>query len=268
MSALHRFEQRLEALVTGAFARAFRSAVQPVEIASALQREVENSAQILSRQRRLAPNIFEIELSTTDFDRLSAYGETMSRELATMLQDYAEEQGYVFAGPLHLDFQRVEDLTTGRFHVRSHAAANVPTASDQRGSDQRGPDQRGPDHRNSEQQGSSPPPRTAHRLSLEVNGTRHPLHEPGLIVGRGSEADLRVDDPGVSRRHAEFRVQPAGDTVMVSVVDLGSTNGTLIGGRRVDHAVLSDGTTVQVGRTKIKLHIRPGVAAEPTGRGG
>jgi hypothetical protein len=106
VSALHRFEQRLEHLVTGAFARAFRSAVQPMEIAAALQREVDNSAQILSREKRLAPNDFVIDLSPTDFDRLSAYGETLSSELAQMLHEHAEEQRYLFAGAIQLRFQR------------------------------------------------------------------------------------------------------------------------------------------------------------------
>ena len=98
MGALHRFEQRLEQAVTGAFARAFRSAVQPMEIAAALQREVDNSAQILSRDRRLAPNDFTIDLSPTDYDRLSTYGETLSSELAAMLHEHAQEQHYMFAG--------------------------------------------------------------------------------------------------------------------------------------------------------------------------
>ena len=63
MGGLQRFEQRLERLISGAFARAFRSAVQPVEIAAALQRECDNNAQILSRDRRLVPNDFHVELS-------------------------------------------------------------------------------------------------------------------------------------------------------------------------------------------------------------
>lgn len=83
MGSLHRLEQRLEHMVTGAFARTFRSAVQPVEIASALQREVDNSAQVLSRDRRLAPNDFVIDLSPADFDRLSSFGDALSRSSPT-----------------------------------------------------------------------------------------------------------------------------------------------------------------------------------------
>ncbi|MEJ7630121.1 MAG: DUF3662 and FHA domain-containing protein [Nocardioidaceae bacterium] len=234
MSALHRFEQRLEHLVTGAFARAFRSAVQPMEIAAALQREVDNSAQILSREKRLAPNDFLIDLSPTDFDRLSAYGETLSGELAHMLHEHADEQRYLFAGAIALKFQRDDELTTGRFRVRSSAAADVTPAPGQSMTD------------------------TAVRraaVSLDLNGVRHPLEPPGLVIGRGSQADLRIDDPGVSRRHAEFRVQPGPDGTLVSIVDLGSTNGTLVNGSRVQHAILDDGSVVQLGGTTIRVHL-------------
>jgi FHA domain-containing protein len=233
VSALHRFEQRLEHLVTGAFARAFRSAVQPMEIAAALQREVDNSAQILSREKRLAPNDFLIDLSPTDFDRLAAYGETLSSELAQMLHEHADEQRYLFAGAIQLKFQRSEELTTGRFRVRSSAAADVTPAPGQPMSD------------------------TAVRraaVTLEVNGVRHPLEPPGLTIGRGTQADLRIDDPGVSRRHAEFRLA-AGPDPLVSVVDLGSTNGTLVDGRRIQHAILDDGSVVQIGGTTIRVHL-------------
>ncbi len=234
MSALHRFEQRLEQLVTGAFARAFRSAVQPMEIAAALQREVDNSAQILSRNKRLAPNDFLIDLSPTDFDRLSAYGETLSGELAQMLHEHADEQRYLFAGAIQLKFQRIDELTTGRFRVRSSAAADV-----------------------------TPPPGQSMtetavgraRATLELHGVRHPLQTPTLVIGRGSQADLRVDDPGVSRRHAEVRVQGGPVGPLVSIVDLGSTNGILVDGQRVQHAVLNDGATIQLGSTTMRLHL-------------
>jgi hypothetical protein len=234
VGALHRFEQRLEQVVTGAFARAFRSAVQPMEIAAALQREVDNSAQILSRDRRIAPNDFTIDLSPTDYDRLSTYGEALSGELAAMLHEHAQEQGYLFAGPIRMNFQRVDDLTTGRVRIRSSAHAQVTPAAGQPAGD------------------------TAVREAaafLDIAGTRHPLHPPGLVIGRGTGSDVRIDDPGVSRRHVEFRVQLAADGPHVSLVDLGSTNGTTVAGHRVQHAVLGDGSVVQIGATRIEVHV-------------
>ena len=125
MGMLQRFESRLEQAVSGAFAKAFRSAVQPVELAAALQREVDNSAQILSRNRRLVPNTFVIELSQVDHDRLQPYSETLTDELVEMLREHADEQHYVFAGPVAITFTQESDLVTGRFRVRSQAAAQV-----------------------------------------------------------------------------------------------------------------------------------------------
>ena len=230
MGALHRFEQRLEHAVTGAFARAFRSAVQPVEIAAALQRDVDNSVQILSRDRLLAPNSFTVELSATDYDRLAPYGQTLSDELAQMVRDHVAQQRYTLAGPLMISFERSEDLTTGRFRVRGQASATVTPADGQRMTD------------------------TAVRRApvvLEVNGVRHPLEPPGVVVGRGSEADLRINDPGVSRRHVEIRVQLNGNRISVEAVDLGSTNGTVGDGRRVQQALLHDGSSVLIGNTTL-----------------
>jgi len=230
VGVLHRFEQRLEHAVTGAFARAFRSAVQPVEIAAALQREVDNSVHILSRDRLLAPNSFVVELSATDYDRLAPYGQTLSDELAGMVRDHVAEQRYTLAGPLMISFERSEGLTTGRFQVRGQANATVTPADGQRMTD------------------------TAMRgapVVLEVNGVRHPLAPPGLVVGRGSEADLRINDPGISRRHIEIRVQVNGNRLSVEAIDLGSTNGSVVDGRRVQQALLHDGSTVLIGNTTL-----------------
>ena len=94
MGVLQSFERRLENMISGVFARAFRSAVQPVEISAALQREVDNNAQILSRDRRLVPNDFHVELSHTDLDRLAPYDSAMAKDMSTALQQYAEQQSY------------------------------------------------------------------------------------------------------------------------------------------------------------------------------
>ena len=248
MGMLQRFESRLEQAVSGAFAKAFRSAVQPVELAAALQREVDNSAQILSRDRRLVPNTFAIELSPLDTERLGPYAETLSRELTTMLQEYAGQQHYVFAGPVSIGFEQEDDLGTGRFRVRSRAAAKVEAVP-------RPPRAPAPAAAAPSTPPAAPPPasRPPAEVVLEVNGTRHPVVDR-VVVGRGTEADLRINDPGVSRRHAELR-REAGDLV---VEDLGSTNGTLVDGERVERRRLSDGATVRVGHTDLVVRIRTG----------
>jgi hypothetical protein len=231
VSGLQKFEQRLEAFVSGAFARAFRSAVQPVEIAAALQRECDNNTQILSRQRRMVPNDFHVELSPADMDRLAPYDSALVKELTTQLQEHGETQSYLFAGPITISFEAADDLTIGRFRVRSQAHASVISNA------------------------THTQVRRA-RAFLEVNGTRHPLQPPGLVVGRGTEADLRINDPGVSRRHTRFTVdESAAAGVSIEVQDLGSTNGMLVDGHRVASAAIRDGTEVKVGRTTMTVRV-------------
>lgn len=236
MGGLQRFEQRLEQAISGVFARTFRSAVQPVEIAAALQRELDNKAQVLSRQRRLVPNSFVVELSGGDLERLTPYDSALESELSEQLTEHAELQSYVFPGPVRIAFEPADDLGTGRFRVRSQAEAAV-TGHARRGNQ-----------------------RT--RAVLEVNGTQHPLQPPGLVVGRGSETDIRINDPGVSRRHAEFLITtptgtptPGSGPVHVEVHDMGSTNGIRVDGQKVARATLRDGSRVQVGHTSLVLRL-------------
>ncbi|KRF20528.1 hypothetical protein ASG90_18230 [Nocardioides sp. Soil797] len=234
MGGLQRFENKLEQMVSGVFARAFRSAVQPVEISAALQREVDNNAQILSRERRLVPNSFHVELSTSDLERLAPYDSTLASELTNSLRDHADEQSYVFPGPVKIEFEKADDLTTGRFRVRSSAQAKVTTnATDT-------------------QVGRA-------KVLIEVNGVRHPLNPPGLVVGRGTEAGLRINDPGISRQHIEFGIQqgrfPQDRSPELTVRDLGSTNGMQVDGHRVEQATLYNGSTVRIGNTTMTVLI-------------
>ncbi|MFY0409661.1 FhaA domain-containing protein [Solicola sp. PLA-1-18] len=230
---LQRFEQRLENVVTGAFARAFRSAVQPVEIAAALQREIDNHAQVLSRGRMLVPNDFTVELSPGDHDRLAPYGQTLEGELGNLVREHVTEQSYTLAGPLRIGFEQHDDLGTGRFRIRSQANAVVTPVAGQRMTET-----------------------AVHRapVVLEVNGVRHPLSPPGVVLGRGSEAELRINDPGVSRRHAQIKVTVTSQDVSVSVLDLGSTNGTVVDGQRVDgESPLRDGSQILLGNTTLTV---------------
>ncbi|MGH3457433.1 FhaA domain-containing protein [Aeromicrobium sp.] len=231
---LQRFEQRLETAVTGAFARAFRSAVQPVEIAAALQREVDNSAHILSRDRMLVPNDFTVELSQPDHERLSQFSDTLSTELARLVDEHVREQRYTLAGPLSISFSESSDLSTGRFRVRSRTNASVTPVSGQRMTE------------------------TTIRSSdvlLEINGMQHPLTPPGVVIGRGKEAQLRIDDPGISRQHAKISLKESEGGTIVTVSDLGSTNGVILNGNRVDSAPVRDGSEILLGNTSVVIRI-------------
>ena len=112
MGVLKKFEQRLEGLVNGTFAKVFKSEVQPVEIAGALQRECDNNATIWNRERTVVPNDFIVELSAPDFERLSPYSGQLGDELAGLVRDYAKQQRYAFMGPNHAGRPRLPSWTS------------------------------------------------------------------------------------------------------------------------------------------------------------
>lgn len=262
MRPLQRFERRLEGIVSGVFARAFKGDVEPIELAAALKREIDNTARILSRDRRLVPNHFTIELGAADFERLSAYGRTLNHELANELRDHADIQRYTFSGPIEIQLTEDDGLPTGKFHIRSATVGGPqrprPAASDGQTVLQSVPPQPPP----------GPPPvrRGTPQVMLEVNERRRPINPPGVVLGRGTDADIQINDPGVSRRHAEIRLMPEGpEGVRVVVVDLGSTNGTLVDGRRTAEAELTDGSTVRIGNTTMTLRLADEPMSQPPG---
>jgi hypothetical protein len=236
MGILERFEKKVEGAVSAVFARTFKGDVQPVEITARLQRELDAEAKLMSRDKRLVPNAFTVRLSQHDYDKLAPYAKTLNTELASELRKHAREMGYVFNGPIKVDFELDTQLPTGRFTVSSEAVAGV-TERGQPASDT-----------------------TIRRsaLVLEVNGTRHPLAPPGLVIGRGSDADLRINDPGISRTHAQIRVTGTEPALQVDIVDLGSTNGILVNGQKVRHAVLGEGSRIEIGSTRMLVHAPAG----------
>lgn len=225
MGVLERFERRLEGLVSGAFARAFKAEVQPVEIASAVQREMDNHSAIVGPGRTFVPNDFVVELGTADHERLTVYAEALGNELAAMAREHAAEQGYTLIGPVRVTFEHDDGLETGVFRVRGTAVSG------------RLPGPRGP-------AGAGGTAR------LEGGGATFLLSPPVAVIGRGSEADVRLEDPGVSRRHAEIRLSAGG----ARVIDLGSTNGTTVDGQQVDESELRDGAELTIGRTRLVFH--------------
>ena len=260
MGVLKRFEQRLEGLVNGTFAKVFKSEVQPVEIAGALQRECDNNATIWNRERTVVPNDFVVELSGPDFERLSPYAAQLGDELAGMVRDYAKQQRYTFMGSVKVHLERAEDLDTGLYRVRSRTLAastspprpaTPPPAPQQPPSGYGYPPPRptAPPPMPAYQPGAPggiPQPQATVRRWIEINGTRHQISRPTLVLGRSTEADVRIDDPGVSRRHCEIRVGPP-----TTIHDLGSTNGIVVDGQHTSRATLRDGSRVIVGTTTI-----------------
>ncbi|MBT2466312.1 FHA domain-containing protein [Streptomyces sp. ISL-66] len=283
MGVLKRFEQRLEGLVNGTFAKVFKSEVQPVEIAGALQRECDNNATIWNRERTVVPNDFIVELSTGDFERLSPYSGQLGDELAGLVRDYAKQQRYSFMGPIKVQLEKADDLDTGLYRVRSRTLASSTSqapgqpaqgqghqaspaqpggygyppvaappmpAGPPPGGPVRGPGPGGHPGRSGPAGGAPVPPVSpggaVRRHWIEINGTRHQISRPTLVLGRSTEADVRIDDPGVSRRHCEIRTGTPS-----TIQDLGSTNGIVVDGQHTTRATLRDGSRIVVGSTTI-----------------
>ena len=226
MGVLQRFERRLEGLVEGAFARVFGGVVQPVEVAAALQREAADKKAIVGQGRVLVPNAYVVELSSTDLARFAEWDAPLRQELAEMVREHAEEQGWSFVGKVRVAFEKVDALDTGVFRVRSAVVADAPLA------------------REHATTGVGRP-----RLVLPATGDAKErvvlLTKPVTVVGRGADADVRLHDTGVSRAHAELRLEADG----VRIADMRSTNGTLLNGQPVRSAVLNDGDRIDVGAT-------------------
>lgn len=228
MGVFDNIERKLEGVVSGGFARAFKGDVQPVEIATRLQRELDTEARLLSRERRLVPNDFTVSLSEHDYERLFPYSRSINDEIVPQLRDYATNAGYVFNGPVTIEYVLDAALPTGRFTVASEAVAAVDA-----------------------QAPFGLAPARATTLVLEVNGIRHPLTPPGFTIGRGADADVRINDPGISRQHARVVVGGTPDAPQLSIEDIGSTNGIVVDGQRVRSAPLKVGTRIELGNTRL-----------------
>ncbi len=269
MSFVARFERTIEGFVNTTFARLFRSEVKPVELRSALERELDNTAQVLSRDTALAPNTFVVELSPSDHGRLAGYGETLSGDLAKAVEEHAQVENYTLPGRVRIDLKPADDLSTGRFRVTSKPVSAAPRppapqppveprpAPSASWGPPNPPTPPAPTPRSAAAPPTPSDATVARPLTpwLEVNGAKHELVPPGVLIGRGSEADLQVVDPGVSRRHAEIRVAFIGRRYTVTLHDLGSTNGTLVDGTRASFSTLAEGSAVTVGNTVLTIHI-------------
>jgi hypothetical protein len=246
-----RMEKGIERAVNGAFAKAFRSEVQPVEIASALRREVDDRATVVGRERTLVPNTFVVELGPADQGRLGEWEDALKDELRDVVSEHAAQQQYAFVGPVTVTFEEAEDLDTGLFRVRSSTTKAPAPPTPPPGPAIRPP---APPPAQPLRDRPEPPARAAApspgRPALEMDGRTYPITAAVTVLGRGTEADVIVDDAGVSRRHAEVRAE--GD--QLTVVDLGSTNGTYVDGEKIAGvAALVDGSRIRVGRSQLTV---------------
>lgn len=219
MGILDKFERGLERAFNGAFAKTFKSGLQPVEIVSALKREMDTKASIVSRERILVPNRFHVVVSQTDYDRLASMGESLNSSLLQEVENHAAAHRYQFPGGLSIKLMQDDSLSVGQLSIDSRLVEG----------------------------------RVNWTPILEVNGMRFPLHQGSNVIGRGSEAQITIDDGGASRRHAEV----VWDGHRAGLRDLGSTNGTKLNGRRVAQSALDPDSLIEIGRTQLIFRIIP-----------
>ena len=211
---LQQFERRIERLVEGVFARAFRSGLQPVEIGRRLTREMD-LRRTLAPRGTLAPNIFVVTIAPEDAERFAPIEEELVHELVSVARDHAHSENYVFIGSVSVEIEVDDHQTEGTVIVTGEMTRGSSDAA----------------------------------LVLS-DGRRIPIPGQGVTIGRLPECEIVVTDGNVSRRHAQIR--PVDGRWVVS--DLGSTNGTKINGLPVSGPrELESGDEVTVGNTVLRL---------------
>jgi hypothetical protein len=254
VSVLRNLEAKLGGLVEGAFGRAFKSSVQPVELAHKLAKEMEDN-QMASVSRVYVPNHYRVFLSAEDREQFSSYEPALRKELSDYLLEHARADGLALTSRPQIDLETDERLTLGEFGIQAQLLsppedeqeeeAGGPPSGDFGHTMVYSPDAAAP------RVEPAPGSQSRRQALLVGEGRRNVLSGSRVVLGRSRECDIVVADANVSRRHAELRRQ--GDSW--SVVDLGSTNGIKVNGRRADQAVLNDGDQVTLGVTVMTFEL-------------
>ncbi len=213
---IRQFEQRLERLVEGVFAKTFRSGLEPVEVARRLTREMDLH-RAMGVNGLIAPNHFRVAVSPADHKNFESYSQALLRELSEAVREHARDEGYGFVGPVHVELDTDESLGPGEFLVGGEMV--------------------------------EAPGGAAVGSLLLGDGRRVPVGEDPVTIGRLPDCDVVLSDPNVSRRHAEVR-RRGNDFV---VIDLSSTNGTRVNGAGVRERRLNDGDEITFGSTQVRF---------------
>lgn len=239
MGLLDNLEQRLDRIVNGSFSKAFKSEVQPVELGAALQQEIDTRADNVAGQI-VVPNLFIIELSQADHDRLSPYFGTLISELIQLANNYISEQRYRILHRIDISFGLEPAFETGVFRIKSDSVQPVMNAAVPVN----------PVPATSQIPVASMSSTETPRLT-DIAGNEYRLTKSVTNIGRGVDADIQISDNGASRLHCAIVL---GSQVIVR--DLGSTNGTTVDGKRITEAVLQDGSLIKLGNTTLTYKSR------------
>ncbi|MGO1884221.1 MAG: FhaA domain-containing protein [Citricoccus sp.] len=284
MGLLDNLERGLEKAVQSAFSAGGSRAVKPVEIANALRLAMDDESLVLSQGRTFVPNVFTVKFSTADFEQARKWGSALAEELCDEAIRHARDQGYTLHGPVRVTFVEDTELRAGKLDIAtesdktggsapSHDAGRSPSGTGSSAAVSQAPvDREAPappvapvpaPRPEVRQPAPSPSPQHPARPTrpdtplqpvLEIDGRKYGLNADSIVLGRAADADILVEDTGVSRRHLEIITRGA----TVTAVDLGSTNGFHVNDRKVDGStVLRDGDLIRMGRVTMVFRMLP-----------
>jgi hypothetical protein len=215
------FERRLESFVNGAFSKAFKSQLQPVEISAAIKAKMDVSAAVIGKDRILAPNEFRVSLSQPDLLRLNSLGDNLVAEITKQVSAHVKKQRYQLTDELKVSLSSSSTLAVGQIQVAASGSKAAQVAN------------------------------VSWVPALDISGKRYLLAKEKTTVGRDSVADIQVNDSGLSRTH--FAINWDGSNATVE--DLGSTNGTTVAGHDVKIQNISADTVIKAGRTEFVFRV-------------
>jgi Protein of unknown function (DUF3662)/FHA domain len=247
---LRAIEQKIEALFEGVFGRAFRTNVQPVELARKLSKEMDDH-KVVSVSRVYVPNEYTVYLSTADREQFAGYENSLLAELEEYLTEHGRRESYAFLTPPRVRLETDEDLALGEFGIATRMV------QPHRGSRGDGPEEQVEPgatmiykHPVPEAPAAAQPEERELEREVAVlswDGRRLRVDKRRVLLGRSRECDIQIEDANVSRRHAELRQEGTS----YWIVDLDSTNGVEVNGRRVKRSKLDPGDTFTVGSTEV-----------------
>ena len=243
MSVLRNLEAKLEGLVEGAFSRAFKSQVQPVEIARKLAKEMEE-AKSVSLSRTYVPNQFWVYLSPDDRSRFDTYEDGLKKELSDYLLEHARTHGLALLTRPTVELETDDRLSLGEFGIQAKLVKPADAGEEAEAVEG--------DFGHTMVYSTTgarrvEEPRQTTRALLVGEDKRTVVSGDPFVIGRSRECDLVLDDPNVSRRHVELRREDGG----WAVVDLGSTNGIKLNGKRSRGGRLNPGDEITLGLSRL-----------------
>ena len=263
MTVLRSIEHKIEALFEGVFGRAFRAHVQPVELARKLAKEMDDH-RTPSVSRVYVPNEYTVYLSPNDREQFEGYESSLVGELEEYLDEHAWREQYALLSRPRVVMESDDDLAMGEFGIATRMAqpepggrgdgavlpAGAPAAAPAGppvGAEPGATMIYRPKAPDADATGPAEAGLAREFVALEFDGERREVAKRRIVIGRSKDCDIQLPDPNVSRRHAEVRQEGA----QYWVVDLGSTNGMEVNGRRARRAKLSNGDRITLGSTDL-----------------